>query len=90
MDENGVWRIEEQQIGEIVKEYFQRNFSMSYLTNVDEVLSTVDRVVLEEMNQELLRLFNGRRWEKLASKCTHQNPQDRMEWRCFSFKSIGT
>ena len=61
MDENGVWRIEEQQIGEIVKEYFQRNFSMSYLTNVDEVLSTVDRVVLEEMNQELLRLFNGRR-----------------------------
>ena len=61
MDENGVWRIEEQQIGEIAKEYFQRNFSMSYLTNVDEVLSTVDRVVLEEMNQELLRLFSGRR-----------------------------
>ena len=61
MDENGVWRIEEQQIGEIAKEYFQRNFSMSYLTNIDEVLSTVDRVVLEEMNQELLRLFSGRR-----------------------------
>ena len=61
MDENGVWRIEEQQIGEIAKEYFQRNFSMSYLTNVDEVLSTVDRVVLEEMNQVLLRLFSGRR-----------------------------
>ena len=34
---------------------------LSYLTNVDEVLSTVDRVVLEEMNQELLRLFSGRR-----------------------------
>ena len=61
MDENGVWRIEEQQIGEIAKEYFQRNFSMSYLTNIDEVLSTVDRVVLEEMNQELLRLFSRRR-----------------------------
>ena len=61
MDENGVWRIEEQQIGEIAKEYFQRNFSMSYLTNIDEVLSTVDRVALEEMNQELLRLFSRRR-----------------------------
>ena len=61
MDENGVWRIEEQQIGEIAKEYFQRNFSLSYLTNVDEVLSMVDRVVLEEINQELLRLFSGRR-----------------------------
>lgn len=61
MDENGVWRIEEQQIGEIAKEYFQRNFSMSYLTNIDEVLSTVDRVVLEEMIQELLRLFSRRR-----------------------------
>ena len=58
MDENGVWRTEEQHMGRIAEEYFQRIFSTSYSTNVDEVITAMDRVVLEEMNQELLRPFN--------------------------------
>ena len=58
MDENGVWRTEKQHMGRIADEYFQRIFSASYSTNVDEVITAMDRVVSEEMNQELLRPFN--------------------------------
>ena len=50
MDETGVWRTGEQQIGRIAEEYFQKIFSTSCPTNVDEVLTAVNSVVSEEMN----------------------------------------
>lgn len=71
MDENGVWRTEEQQIGGIAEEYFQRFFSTSYPTNADEVLTAMDRVVSEKMNQELLRPFSG---EEVRKACFQMHP----------------
>ena len=71
MDETGVWRTGEQQIGRITEEYFQKIFSTSCPTNVDEVLTAVDRVVSEEMNQELLRPFSG---EEVRNACFQMHP----------------
>ena len=71
MDENGVWRTEEQHMGRIAEEYFQRIFSTSYSTNVDEVITAMDRVVSEEMNQKLLRPFSR---EQVRKACFQMHP----------------
>lgn len=58
-NDNGVWITEEQNIGRVAKDYFQRNFSTSHPSNMDEVLEAVDKVVTDGMNMELLQPFVG-------------------------------
>ena len=53
-DEEGVWCMDEDRIAGIVDGYFKNFFSTSHPNRVDEVLNSVDRVVMEEMNQSLL------------------------------------
>ena len=66
MDESGVWRTEKQHIGGIAEKYFKRIFTTSRLTNVDEVLDSVDIVVMEGMNRDLQRPFIG---EEVRKAC---------------------
>ena len=57
MDRNGIWRTNEQSIGFITVEYFNKIFATSNLRNMEEVLNAVDRVVTKEMKQSLLKPF---------------------------------
>ena len=43
----------------IAAKYFNNIFATSNPKNMEEVLNAVDRVVMEEMNQALLRPFVG-------------------------------
>ena len=51
MDEDHIWRTDEQGVGVIEKEYFFiKKIATSNPSNVDEVLNVVDGVVTKEMN----------------------------------------
>ena len=54
-----MWCTDKDRIAGIVDGYFKNFFSTSHLNRVDEVLNSVDKVILEEMNQSLLRPFVG-------------------------------
>lgn len=71
MNENGSWRSDKQQISGISERYFQGIFSTSQPTNVEEVLTSVDSVVTEEMNQELNRTYMG---EEVRNACFAMHP----------------
>lgn len=50
MDEGGVWRTGVENILEVAKRYFMNLFSTSHLNTIDEVLASVDVVIIEDMN----------------------------------------
>jgi len=59
MDEGGVWRTGVENTLEVVERYFTNLFSTSHSNTIDEVLVSVDAVITEDMNRNLLLPFVG-------------------------------
>lgn len=50
MDDNRLWITEEPNSRRVAEDYFQRIFSTSHSSNMDEILEVVDKVVTDGMN----------------------------------------
>ena len=59
MDEGSVWRTGVENILEVVERYFTNLFSTSHPNTIDEVSASMDVVIIEDMNRNLLLPFVG-------------------------------
>ena len=69
-DEARVWKNDENKVAEMNEGYYQRLFTTSNLTHMNEVLNSVERVVTEEMRRSLLIPYTEDEFEWPCSKCT--------------------
>ena len=56
-DKAGVWQTDENKVAEMVEGYYQRLFTTSNPTYMNEVLNSVECVVTDGMQQSLLLLY---------------------------------
>ena len=56
-DKAGVWQTDENKVAEMVEGYYQRLFTTSNPTHMNEVLNSVECVVTDGMQQSLLLLY---------------------------------
>ena len=63
-DKDGVWQETDGGIALATKNYFQELFTSASPSEMDTILSSVDRVVTSEMNQRLLQPYTANEVQK--------------------------
>ncbi|XP_075663047.1 uncharacterized protein LOC142632551 [Castanea sativa] len=58
-DRKGEWHIDEEKIAIIAEEYYKELFTASNSLDMEEVINSVDKVVTEDMAQDLLRPYTA-------------------------------
>ncbi len=89
-DDHGVWHSAAMAINTIAVDYFHNLFTSSNLDSIDELVQSVDAVVMQDMNDSLMQPFSFEEIRRALFQISPSKALGSDGMTALSFKNIGT